>query len=153
MKPTKARAVKRSWTYVKAFAMILDAPHPFPQCFIIAGDHATFAAGGHDFVLAEGPGGHITKSANRTALVERSMRLCAIFDSADILLFAGSPDCVNVAWPAGEMNIDDGTRLSGDGCGNGRCLDILAIITNINKNRDSASIYDDRCRCDKASRA
>ena len=84
MKPSKSRFSTGACTASKLLAVILEAPHPFPKGVVIAGDHAAFAAGCHDLVLTEGPGGNITESANGAAPIERSMGLRAIFDQLDI---------------------------------------------------------------------
>src|SRR3546814_13496926 len=63
--------------------MILERPHARPEIAIVARHHAAFAAGGHDLVLAEGPGADMADRPDAAPLVARAMRLRAILDHLD----------------------------------------------------------------------
>ena len=64
MEPTEAGGVLAAENSVVGFAMILEGPHGIPEIFSGGGDHAAFASGAEDFVLAETPSGHIAKATH-----------------------------------------------------------------------------------------
>ena len=123
-----------------ALAMILVSPHVGPQLAIIGGDHAAFAARGHDLVLAERPGGDMTDGADRTAFVMSSMSLGAIFDHLQVMLSRQIHDRIHVTWPSSQMNTNEGFGTGRQHCTNGFSSEVLRVKVDICKYRHSPSI-------------
>src|SRR3546814_8836857 len=80
MQPQKARGVLAFVDRFPAFAMVFVRPDLAPQCWAVGGDHAAFAARGHDFVLAERPGDDMTYRSHWAVYVAGAVCMCAIFD-------------------------------------------------------------------------
>src|SRR5690606_7744833 len=85
VKPAVARRVIAFVDGCPALAVVLPGPHGRPERAIVRGDHAAFAAGGHDLVLAEGPGTNVADRADRAALVSSTVRLGAVFDDPEVM--------------------------------------------------------------------
>src|SRR3546814_10637903 len=83
MQPAETRRVRAFIDRVPALDMILERPHARPEIAIVARHHAAFTAGGHDLVLAEGPGADMADRPDAAPLVARAMRLRAILDHLD----------------------------------------------------------------------
>ena len=65
------------------FAVVFEGPHRIPEIDAIGSDHAAFAGGGEDLVLAEAPGGHITEAADGLAVGAGAVGVGAVFDHGD----------------------------------------------------------------------
>src|SRR5438132_6556827 len=68
---------------IVALAVILVAPRALPQLGIVSSEHAAFAAGRHDLVLAKGKRRCITNGADSLTLVYGALRLRTIFDRSE----------------------------------------------------------------------
>src|SRR3546814_19789580 len=100
MPPAETRLVRAFIDRVPALSMILERPHARPEIAIVARHHAAFAAGGHDLVLAEGPGADMADRPDAAPLVARAMRLRAILDHLDTARGGEVHDRVPVTGPA-----------------------------------------------------
>src|SRR5690606_38225684 len=89
-------------------AVILVCPHCTPQGFVICRHHATLAASGHDFVLAETPGTYMTDAAHAAALIASTMRLGAVLDDLEAILSGQRHDRIHIAGPASKVYADHG---------------------------------------------
>src|SRR3954452_18442969 len=69
VQPAEAGRVLTLVNRVPALAVVLVRPDALPQLFVVDGDHSTFAAGGHDLVLAEGPRADVADRADAAPLV------------------------------------------------------------------------------------
>ena len=138
---------------IVAFAVVFVRPHFAPQLFVVGGDHAAFAAGGHDFVLAERPSADMADRADGFAFVFRTVRLGAVFDNPQVMFFGQSHDVVHFGRHTGKVNHDDGFgvwRQSGfDGFG----ADVLAVQIDIGENRIGAGGHDAGCGSQESARS
>src|SRR5262245_60631056 len=91
-----------------ALAVILEGPHRPPQSLVVRGDHPTFAARGHDLVLAKAPSADVTDAADAAAPVPRPVRLSAVLDDFEPRSVSKGHDAVHVTRIAGQMHGDDG---------------------------------------------
>ena len=85
-----------------AFTVVFEGPGFFPERIVIHQEHATFAARGHDLVLAEGKGRCMPETANRT----RIQTDAALFDrnsGAPVFPPTLTPAVVNRAMGLGEI--------------------------------------------------
>jgi len=96
------------------FAVVLEGPHGIPEIFAGAGDHAPFASGAEDFVLAETPGGHIAKAAYRLTVDAGAMGLGAVFDHGDAVGTGQIANGGHVCWPTAQVHHGDGFGAWGD---------------------------------------
>ena len=83
MQPTEAWRVLTSEHGVMGFAMVFECPHGIPELRARSGHHAALAGGGENFVLAEAPGGHITKAPHGLAVDAGAVGLSAVLDHGD----------------------------------------------------------------------
>src|SRR5215471_606131 len=90
--------------------VVLKAPCRFEDSRVVGGDHSSFAARGHDLVLAERKRGSIAKGTHLTAFVGRSMSLRAILNYLKTTIACEAQDGIHVARPSIEMDSDDCSR-------------------------------------------
>ena len=96
---------------VPIFAVIFVAPSSAPKIFAIRDEHASFAAGRDDLVLAKRERPHVSDRTDRLTFVGRSVSLSAILDHEQTAIVSEVHDRVHVARPAGDMDRDDRLRL------------------------------------------
>ena len=108
VQPAKTRRVFAVVNGIVAFAVVFISPHFQPQCFIVGGDHAAFAAGGHDFVLAKRPSAHMADGADGAAFIAGTVRLGAIFNHPQLMFFGQRHNGIHLSGHAGQMHHDNG---------------------------------------------
>jgi len=106
--PAIAGAVLFVEDFVVAFAVVFVGPRFLPPFFVVARDHAAFAAGRDDFVLAEGPRVHMPECAGETAINSCGVALRAIFDDVEAFRLCQFHDGGHFARPSAEVDGDDG---------------------------------------------
>ena len=80
MEPAKTRRMLTAENSLVGFAMVFEGPHGIPKLRAGSGNHAAFAGGAHDFVLAEAPGSYITETTNGLAIDAGAVGLGAVFN-------------------------------------------------------------------------
>jgi hypothetical protein len=96
-----------------AFTVVFETPHGTPQPFIIGSNHATFAASGHDLILAKTPSSHMTNTSNTTSFINGAVRLCTIFDHFEMMLICKFHDRIHITWPASKVDTDNRFSFGG----------------------------------------
>jgi len=117
------------------FTVIFEGPHGIPKFGAGGGHHAAFSGGGEDLVLAEAPGRHITKTANRVAVDAGAVGLGAVFDHGEAMGASEIRDGRHVGGPAAEVHHSDGLGARSDQRGDGGGCDRTGIGIHIGKHR------------------
>src|SRR5271154_4243446 len=116
MQPSIARRMLPLINSFIALAMIFECPGARPEIRVVGCQHASLAAGGHDFVLTEREGIDMTHRPHGTPLVTGAMRLRAVFDDLQLMLASKLEDWVHIARPSCEVDRDDGASAGAKHC-------------------------------------
>src|SRR5271170_1911053 len=86
MEPTKTFSVLEAVNGSIVLTMVLETPRALPNLGVVRREHSSFAAGRHNFVLAERKGCDVSDRSDRAAFVQRSLSLCTVFDDSQVVL-------------------------------------------------------------------
>src|ERR1700678_733641 len=153
MQPPKALFVLAVVNGIVAFTMVFEAPRALPDLGIIRREHSAFAAGGHDFVLAEREGRNMSQRAHGAALVRRPLSLRAIFDDSQIVLRRQLHDLIHIAGPSREVDRDDRARSRSNRAPYGFHSDVLTVGVHIDANRTSPPHHNATRGCNERARS
>ncbi len=107
--PTKSGSVVRDRKDIWIFTMILIGPDSPPDRRVVSGDQPALTGGGEDFILAEGPCRHITKTTDGPSAVSRTVRLCTVLNYGKTVSPCQAEQRIHVDRPASQMHGDDCT--------------------------------------------
>src|SRR5690554_4017738 len=135
VQPAKPRRMLTLMHSRPALAVVLVGPHPRPQLSITGGYHAALTTRGHDLVLTEGPGPHMTDGTHRAPPVASPMGLGAVLDHIQAPLPSQLHDGVHITGPASQMNADDRPGALAQHSPDAVRRDVLGIRIHIGKYR------------------
>ena len=110
-----------------------------PTGVAVGGEHAAFAAGGDDLVLAEGEGADVADRAHRSPFVACAVSLRAVLDHVQAMLLRGRSRIWSMSHgqPA-KMHRDDRLWCAASEPRDGLGGDVLAVAIDVGKHRRGA---------------